>query len=70
MSNALINIKYTLFAHLFTNAIQSVRKVWNQWEFYLLFTLYAPCVHPDALRIFSVALPCFPAVLCVTGFLS
>jgi hypothetical protein len=38
--------------------IQSVRKVWNQWEFYLLFTLNALYVHPDTLRIFSAALPC------------
>jgi hypothetical protein len=27
-------------------------------EFYLLFILYAPYVHPDTLRIFSAALPC------------
>jgi hypothetical protein len=38
--------------------LQDVRKVWNQREFYLLFTLYALYVHPDTLRNFSAALPC------------
>jgi hypothetical protein len=39
--------------------IQDVRKIWSQWEFYLLFTLYAVYFHPDTLRIFSAILPCF-----------
>jgi hypothetical protein len=38
--------------------VQGVQKVLNQWEFYLLFTLYALYVQPDNLRIFSAALPC------------
>jgi hypothetical protein len=29
------------------NILQGVRKVWNQSQFYLLFTLYALHVHPD-----------------------
>jgi hypothetical protein len=41
-----------------STVIQNVRRVWNQWEFYLLFTLYALYVHPDTVRIFSAALPC------------
>jgi hypothetical protein len=38
--------------------LQDVRKVWNQWELYLLFTLYVLYLHPDTLRILSAALPC------------
>jgi hypothetical protein len=38
--------------------LHGVGKVWNKWEFYLLFILYALYVHPDTLRIFSATLPC------------
>jgi hypothetical protein len=33
--------------------LQNVREVWNQWEFYLLFTLYALYVHPDTTHFLS-----------------
>jgi hypothetical protein len=45
-------------SYCISNYLQNVQKVWNHWEFYLLFMLYALCVHPDTLRIFSAALPC------------
>jgi hypothetical protein len=37
--------------------IQGVRKVFNQWECHLFFTLYALYVHPDTTH-FSADLPC------------
>jgi hypothetical protein len=55
--------KRYLSALTYSRNTTGVRKVWNKWEFYLLFTLYALYVLPDTIHIFSAAVPCFARIL-------